>query len=553
MLLSLTIKNFVLISHTHISFERGLTVITGETGAGKSIILDALDITLGAKAHQHFVKNGEQQATITAEFDIKDLPNLKKLLRENDIEFENDLMIRRVIKDGNSKAYLNDQPVTIYLIKQISSHLATIQSQFAQHGLLDTKNHIDLIDQYAPSLPLLKQTKETFHLWKLSCDKKQEMESFLEKYSSQKQDFIEDRDEILALNISDNEEESITDKRQIFLNQDKIIHLIHETINLFSNDHGIENQIMGAFKNFDRMEDTQFEKLDQLRAAIERCYIESQEISHIAEGILGSLNNPEEDLEYLNDRLHRLRTLSRKHSVPINQLVIIAEELDKRIQTIDETEYNYEHIKREEKKHFENYLNSAKTLSEYRKKVSQKFIKEIQNELPVLKLEKAEFSVFQEEVNQLQFSEKGIDSIKFQASMNPGTPIADIKKIASGGELSRLLLALYCAIQSSHHLPLLVFDEIDTGVSGATANAIGQRIAKLAEKGQLIIITHTPQVAAFAQQHIYIQKSSDKNQTSSDINILDQEERTIEIARMLSASEITEESKAAAHQLLRQV
>ena len=551
MLRELRIKNIVLIEALNIEFKPGLSVLTGETGTGKSILLDSLGLVLGNRSDFSLIRTGESQASVTAIFDFPQSHSIFKILKKYDINYDSELIIRRDIrKDGKSKCLVNDILISRSALVEITDQIIEVQGQFEDRGLLNTNTHLTLLDAFAKHDNLLLNTKKTFE--DQNSFKKKIHESEIE-YNKNLDNQLWLRDSLEQLNLikpETGEEEQINKKRNIILNQEKIIISINEIKDIIEQDNGLEDLANRIFKILDSIQLVSSSKLLEGLEIIKKSSVELEELKNIINNEIFQSTYVPESLENLDDRLHELRTQARKHNCEIEELNSIKLTLQKDLDKIDNNKSFIDNLQQEYQEAKLKYINASNLLSESRKKEATLLSKEINKELPYLKLENAKFNIEVKDLNNDDFSNKGIDKVIFTACTNVGISMQPINKIASGGELSRFLLAIKCVLETNIHNRTLLFDEIDSGIGGSVANAVGIRLAKLGKAYQTIIVTHSPQVSSKGDHHYLIEKNTTDGVTYSKVSELLGNDRIEEIARMLSGNIVTPEAREAAYQLV---
>ncbi len=548
MLTALNIQHFVLIDHLSLTFDKGLSVFTGETGAGKSILLDALSLLLGGRSEVRFVSKGADQTVVSATFKVKKSHPVLKILDDLGLMCEEDLVLRRTLnKDGKSKAFVCDQPVSIATLKTIGETLVEIHGQFATHGLLNPATHLKTLDAYGH---LSDQVKLVSKVWGQWQDKEKVLSDFEGHLAQQQSDetFLrESLDELDKLNPKENEEEVLVKKRTELMNAEHIIENVKNAYQFFDDEEqGIlrllskaDNQLTTANKITNGAFDKEIETLAEAQTIL-------SELSDTLEYRLNDLGDTSE-LSVIDDRLFALRDLARKHHTEIKDLPQLRTDLTKQLAGITHGEERLVALKKEVLAAKETFLFEAQKLSQSRQRAAQELTLAVMKELPELKLEKATFKV---EVNTVPPCVNGIDQVVFMVATNKGADFTPIHKCASGGELSRFMLALKVNLAQENQ-NTLIFDEIDTGISGATASAVGERLARLGEKHQTLVITHSPQVAGFGKHHYLVQKADTETTAHTSVRLLDKTERLEEIARLLSGATITEKSRQLAKELMK--
>ena len=545
MLQSLAIRDIVLIEALDLSFERGLVVITGETGAGKSILLDALGLALGSRAATGLVRQSAAQASVTATFDFE--PQVAAMLTANDLEADakEPLIVRRTMKaDGGSRAFVNDQPVSSALLREIGTQLVEIHGQHDDRGLLAAAGHRALLDMFARIDP--GDVGAAFGAMRAA-------EAALAAAKSALDDAERDRDwlahsvaELDAFAPEAGEEEALAEARATMQRGERLSGELEDITALVEGAEGALPKLRAAARALDRVA-REHPVLSEALAALDRAIIEgSLAEEQLAAAARAHVYDPAR-LEADESRLFELRGLARKHRVAPDDLAALADELRAKFEAIEAGGAGLVKLEAQVAATRAAYQAAADARTEARKSAALRLDAAVAGELLPLKLDAARFRTV---VAAGPDSETGHDRVEFEVSTNPGAPFAPMTKIASGGELSRFILALKVALAEEGGAATMIFDEIDRGVGGAVASAIGDRLARLAAGRQVLVVTHSPQVAARGAEHLLIAKNSDGLVTRTNLRTLDPIERQEEIARMLSGAEVTDEARAQAARLV---
>lgn len=553
MLVQLSIRDIVLIERLDLSFEAGLSVLTGETGAGKSILLDSLSLALGGRGDGSLVRHGEDKGQVTAVFDVAGNHPARTLLKGNGVDDDGDLIFRRVQSaDGRTRAYINDQPVSVQLMRQVGQLLVEIHGQHDDRALTDTDTHRILLDAFAGLTDDAVTVGESFRRWR-EAERSFKAHKAKVEAAAREADYLRSSvEELEALAPMDGEEESLAETRSRMQKSERIAGDIAEASE-FLNGNASPVPLLASMMR--RLERKSHEAPGLLEETVQLLGIALDTLSSAQMEVEAALRRTEFDpreLERVEERLFALRAAGRKYSVAVTDLPALAEKMVADLADLDAGEERLGQLEaaaREARSHFDEL---ARSLSEKRQNAASALADAVMAELPALKLERARFMV-EIATNPEEARAEGIDTIEFHVQTNPGTRPGPILKVASGGELSRFLLALKVALADRGSAPTLVFDEIDTGVGGAVADAIGQRLKRLADTVQVLSVTHAPQVAARAATHFLISKgpSGDAaDKISTRVAIMTPEHRREEIARMLAGASVTEEARAAAAKLL---
>jgi DNA repair protein RecN (Recombination protein N) len=553
MLTALSIRDIVLIEKLDIALDRGLTVLTGETGAGKSILLDALGLALGARGDSALVRSGAERGVVTAAFSLPKSHPALALLREQGIEVEGDLVIRRIQNaDGPSRAAINDQPVSLNLVRQIAMALAEIHGQHADRALVDVAAHRRLLDAFGG---LEADVAEVSDLWARATAAEEALKEHqaLMARAEAERDYLEHAaEELRSLNPLAGEEQKLAEARQMMMSAEQYAGALTEADEALAGDGTSVARLNAALRKLERRRETAGGRLDHVCAALDRVLAEIAEAERaIAQAQRAFVFDPRE-LEASEERLFALRAAARKYKCTVDTLAEVRERFDSELKALSDGGGRLKRLEQQFKIAREAYDAAAEKLSDRRRKVARALDKAVMAELPPLKLERARFETAIE-TDAGKPGPNGIDRIEFMVAVNPGTPLAPLMRVASGGELARFMLALKVILASRGSAPTLIFDEVDTGVGGAVADAIGARLSRLAETLQVLAVTHSPQVAARASQHMLISKIEEVQgkRMVTRVQPLSAQSRREEVARMLSGAQITDAARAQADELLR--
>ena len=548
MLRELEIKDILLIERLSLEFSSGLNAFTGETGTGKSILLDCLGFVLGARGQALMVRDGIERGEVVAIFSIESSNKIKLILDKADIIKSDELVIRRVnFSDGRKAAWVNDQRVSSEFLRYLGENLIEFHGQHDERGLLDPKGHLHLLDQFAKTDQSLSSVKKAFFTVK-------ENQKALEELTNKNQELTDEEDlirhnlkEIFDLGAYLGEEAELDTKRRLMQSSQSIRQNITEASNLIDRG-GAEGQLSDAIKCLEKAAKNVEKFLDEPIEALGRAQFELQEAQAGIFDVLSSLSFNPEELEILEDRLFSIRGLARKHKISADQLPEVEKELKEKLTLLETGSNNIEDLKINYEESLKQFNNLSKRLSKEREKAAAVLDIMVEKELKPLKMERARFKT---EIKQVSPNELGQDSVVFTISTNSGSKFGSLMKIASGGELSRFLLALKVCLTHDQKGVSLVFDEIDRGIGGATADAVGRRLLKLAEKdAQVLVVTHSPQVAALAERHFVVSKGIEDGKTLSRVKQIKGRECVEEIARMISGDKITDEARDASRVLI---
>ena len=552
MLAALSIRDIVLIDRLELALERGLCTLTGETGAGKSILLDALGLAIGARADSGLVGQGVEQGSVTAVFDVPPAHPARAILRDNGLDAEGDLILRRVqTRDGRSRAFVNDQPVSIALLRQLGDELVEIHGQHDERGLLDASGHRAILDAFGGLEGKVAAARKLHAAAAEARAALAEHEALLARAKAEQDYLTHVVGELDELAPEPGEESALAEERTLMMHAEKIAGDLVEADATLSGDGGLEARLNVALRRLARVAEQAGGRLDGAIAALERTLNEAAEArDRIGEAMRAMEFDPAR-LERSETRLFALRAAARKHNVLVDDLAALADRLRAQLADIEGGEAKRVALAKAADAAAAAYAAHARALSAERQKAAAKLDREVAKELKPLKLDKAQFRTQIDVLPEAQGGPDGIDRVSFLISTNPGAPFGPLIKIASGGELSRFVLALKVALASRGSAPTLIFDEVDSGVGGAVAEAVGRRLAELSRAAQVIVVTHSPQVAARAQHHFRISKSAGNGATkAARVETLGAAERREEIARMLAGATVTEEARAAADRLI---
>ena len=552
MLARLSIRDIILIDRLDVDFDGGLSVLTGETGAGKSIVLDAVSLALGGRGDGGLVRQGEPQGQVTAVFDLAVDHPARVILREQDIADDGDLILRRVqAADGRTRAFVNDQPVSVQALRALGATLVEIHGQHDDRALVDPSAHRSLLDAYGG---LAAEADAVAAAWRRRQSAARTLAEHTARVEAARReaDFLRHASEELgALAPIAGEEEDLSIRRQAMMRAEKAAEDLSEAYEAVAGSSGPGAAIAGAIRRLERRAAASPELVEPAIRALDAALVSLEEGgAHLQAALEEAAFDPRE-LEWIEERLFALRGASRKYATPADELAALADKFARELATIDEGEARLTVLEEEVRAAEAAYAAAASALSQGRREAAARLDAAVMAELPDLKLERARF-VTEIASDAATGGAEGIDRVEFWVQTNPGSRAGPLAKVASGGELSRFMLALKVALAERGSAPTLIFDEIDTGVGGAVADAIGARLARLAQRVQVLSVTHAPQVAARAGRHFLISKApaADEARVSTRVHPLAEADRREEIARMLAGASVTEEARAAAARLL---
>ena len=558
MLVSLSIRDVVLITRLDLSFGAGLSVLTGETGAGKSILLDSLGLALGARADSGLVRAGAAKLSVVAQFDVPPTHPALAILAEHDLdgpaasgaEF---LVLRRVVgADGRSRAYVNDQPASVGLLRRLGEALVEVHGQYDAHGLLDPALHGPLLDAQGGLDESLSACRLAWERWRAAARAHASMLRDLEQAQAHEEHVRATLEELEALAPRPGEEAQLAERRAALMHAEKVAEGMTGAFAALTEPADVDAALRAAQRCLERVADVAGQTVAPIMEGLERAAIEIAEVSAQLERANADIDLDPRHLDQVEERLFALRGLARKHGVTVDDLDGLTVRTRERLAALDASGEDVARLARAEQAAREGYLGAARTLSDARTTAARALDVAVAEELPPLKLDKARFLTHVDGLPERDWGPDGVDRVSFRVATNPGVEPGPIHKIASGGELARFMLALKVVLSRARPIPTLVFDEVDTGIGGATAAAVGDRLARLARGVQVLVVTHSPQVAAMGHHHWHVAKVADAaGATITSVAPLDDGQRREEIARMLSGATITAEARAAAETLLR--
>ena len=564
MLTALSVRNIVLIDALDAEFDAGLCALTGETGAGKSILLGALGLAAGERADRAQVGTGHEEGSATATFDVPQGHALSEVLKEAGIDAEPGeglILRRRVTADGRSQAWINDQPASVGLLRRIGETLVEVHGQHDGRGLLDPKTHRGLLDEFAQNGSARTAVAAAWQQLSEARDRLRELEDSRKSAADQEAFLRHALEELDRLEPARGEEAVLAEERKFLQNAEQALGELDEARNALEADGGLSARLNGALRGMEKVRAALGEgdagsagaarlALDRATAALDRALIEFNEAEDALADAAGTFEIEPGRLNEVEERLFSLRAAARKHDVAVDDLPALRTELAARLDAIENADDRVKEAQKALKAAEAGYDTAASRLTTSREKAGKALAKAVIAELPPLKLDKAQFRVAIE-TDPERSGPNGRDRVAFEVMTNPGTPFGPLDKIASGGELARFALAIKVSLSGGEDGLTLIFDEVDQGVGGAVAAAVGKRLKRLAETGQTLVVTHSPQVAAIADHHWKIEKAEDgKGRVRTTLRALTGEERREEIARMLSGENVTDAARAQADELM---
>jgi DNA repair protein RecN (Recombination protein N) len=559
MLTALSIRDVVVIDRLDLAFGAGLTVLTGETGAGKSILLDSLGLALGARAEAGLVRTGAEQAIVTASFAPPPGHPLLGLLSEQGLETEDEVVLRRVLgRDGRSRAFVNDQPVGVALLRRAASLLVEVQGQHEQIGLADPASHAGLLDAFGVARPLREATAGAWRTWQAAIAALEDAKAVIAEAERDEAWLRHAVDELAALAPQPDEEERLARERQRLQQGERRAEAIAAALaELAPHDRrspAPAAALRAAGRALQRLvtpvQPDAVNPAEPALAALERAEEALAEAETFLTRLAAEADADPRLLEQAEERLFALRAAARKHAVAVAELPTLLDTLGARLAALETGAA--EVVAREQAvcQAREAYIEAAESLGAARRTAAGRLDRAVAKELPPLRLDRARFRAEVAPLSEADWGPSGTDAVRFLIATNPGQELGPLGRVASGGELSRLMLALKVVLSSGSPVPTLVFDEVDADVGGATAAAVGERLTRVAERVQVLVVTHSPQVAARGGAHLRVSKQVGRGRTATRVEQLEASARREEIARMLAGETITEAARAAADDLL---
>lgn len=553
MLVSLSIRDVVLIEKLDLAFAGGLSAFTGETGAGKSILLDSLSLALGARADSGLVRHGAPQLSVVAEFDPPPFHPARVLLAAQDMDVAGaPLLLRRVVTaDGRSRAYVNDQAVSVGLLRKIGDELVEIHGQFESHGLLNPDTHLAVLDSFAATGESRRAVKTAWESWRQAAKARTQAEDNLKQARAEEDALRHAFEELKALAPKPGEDAELAQTRAMLQHGEKLVEAMNAAMASLRQRGEVEATLRTAERTLERVAERAGGKLDAVIAALDRAAMEAAEAVGLLELASADIDLDPNHLEKIEERLFALRAAARKHMVEVDGLAELKAKLESQLAALDGGGDDLAKLARAEQTARAAYMTAARALSKTRTEFAKRLDSAVAAELPPLKLEKARFATKVAALEESGWGADGLDGVEFLVATNPGNPPAGLGKIASGGELSRFMLALKVVLARTSSTPTIVFDEVDSGIGGAVAAAVGERLARLGADLQVLVVTHSPQVAARGRNHYRVAKTEvAAGKVLTSVEELPQAARREEIARMLAGETVTDQARAAADSLM---
>jgi len=552
MLVHLSVHNYAIVEHLDLELKRGMSVISGETGAGKSIMLDALGLTLGDRADSSVVRIGADKADILASFDLDDIPDARAWLAERDMDSEGPCILRRVITaEGRSRGYINGTPCPQGDLKALGELLIDIHSQHEHQSLLKTDTHRRLLDEYSGSQDLARQVQLAAQRWRQTRQTLERLSNSSDELRARHQLLSYQLEELENLALGENELEQLEQEHKNLANAEQLLGACRQVMELGSeSDAG--NVLSALTSSLQRL--TAFQ--NQPQALSEAVNLLASAQIQVEEAI-GELNrfvdhfdaDPERQ-QMLEERLDTIYTLARKHRIQPSELPNLHQQLLEELEGLNADDEAVERLGEELAAYARHYEEKAGELSRNRQAAAEELASAVEAEIQRLGMPGGRFSVQLKPAAEGEYTPYGLEQVEFLVSANPGQPLRPLAKVASGGELSRISLAIQVITAQTSRVPTLVFDEVDVGIGGPTAEIVGQLLRRLGERGQVLTVTHLPQVAAQGHHHLFVHKARGSDETRTAVAELDQAGRVEEIARMLGGVDLTEQSLAHARQMV---
>ncbi len=553
MLLNISINDLAVVEHLDLDLNDGMSVLTGETGAGKSILLTALGLALGERADSGFIRPGSKRAEVNIEFDLSDAPSAQTWMQDNELDDGQLCLIRRVVnQDGRSKAYINNRPVTLQSLQSLSSQLVEIHGQHAHLTLLNNDQQRQQLDNFAGSLSVVTQLNEIFAAWKKTQRELHTLQKASQNQSEREELILYQLEELQQLDLDNYNYDELSQQHHTLANLGKILQEGQQQMDaLYDNDQHSISQLLGQSSQSLIDLGEYASELGEIAEILGEAQIQIDEASHQLRRFLDTQEVDPQRLTQLDEQLGIIHNLSRKHQCEPSDLPSIAGQLNDELSTLSHSTERIDELTLSCQQLHQQYNELALQLSAIRQQKGTLLAQRISDMIKELGMPNGEFVVKIEPQTTDTPAENGIDHIEYLVSANPGLPPKPLSKVASGGELSRISLAIQVTTSSDKSTPTMIFDEVDSGIGGGIAEIVGQKMRALSEGRQVMCVTHLPQVAAQAHQHLFVSKSSQSDEmTSSTVTLLQAEERIEEIARMLGGVTITENTLAHAKEML---
>ncbi|WP_159653832.1 DNA repair protein RecN [Vibrio atypicus] len=551
MLAHLSVNNFAIVKSLQLELFKGMTTITGETGAGKSIAIDALGLCLGGRAEASMVRQGEEKTEVSAAFSLENNIHATRWLEDNDLLDGSDCILRRIVsKEGRSRAFINGSPVPLSQLKSLGQLLINIHGQHAHHQLMKSDYQMAMLDQYAGHTNLLKSTRNAYQTWRQADNNLKQLKENSAANLAQKQLLEYQIKELNELSLGEEEYEELEQEHKRLSNSGELASTCQQAIELIY--EGEEVNALGILQsaNNSLIQLAELdEKLAELPNMLTEAIIQIEEANSELRNYLDCIDVDPARMAFVEERFSKVMSMARKHHVLPDELYPHHQDLLSQIEALDCSDERLEELEQEVETKYQLFLTTAEKLHKSRSRYAKELNKLITASMHELSMEKAQFSI---EINNESThpSPLGMDTVCFVVSTNPGQPMQPIAKVASGGELSRISLAIQVITAQKVDTPSLIFDEVDVGISGPTAAVVGKMLRKLGESTQVMCVTHLPQVAGCGHQQLFVAKQTKAGKTETQMNSLNEDQRVSELARLLGGSQITESTMANARELL---
>ncbi|WP_135382098.1 DNA repair protein RecN [Vibrio tasmaniensis] len=551
MLAHLSVNNFAIVKSLQLELSKGMTTITGETGAGKSIAIDALGLCLGGRSDAGMVRQGEEKTEVSAAFLLENNLHATRWLEDNELLDGGECILRRTIsKEGRSRAFINGSPVPLSQLKSLGQLLINIHGQHAHHQLMKSDYQMAMLDQYAGHLNLLKSTRNAYQAWRQADNHLKELRENSQQNQAQKQLLEYQIKELNELSIGEEEYEDLEQEHKRLSNSGELATTCQQAIELIY--EGEEVNALGILQsaNNSLIQLAELdERLAELPNLLSEAIIQIEETNNELRTYLDSIDVDPGRMAYVEERFSKVMSMSRKHHVLPEELYKHHQDLLQQVEALDCSDEKLEELANEVENQYQSFVAKSEKLNKSRTRYAKELNKLITQSMHELSMEKAQFAI---EVNNTNThpSPLGMDNVTFIVSTNPGQPMQPIAKVASGGELSRISLAIQVITAQKVDTPSLIFDEVDVGISGPTAAVVGKMLRKLGESTQVMCVTHLPQVAGCGHQQLFVAKNTKSGKTETQMHTLDEQQRVSELARLLGGSQITESTLANAKELL---
>lgn len=552
MLVHLSIHNYAIVEHLDLELDRGMSVITGETGAGKSIMLDALGLTLGDRADSGVVRPGADKADILATFDVSDIPEASAWLKERDLETDGPCILRRVITaEGRSRAYINGTPCPQGDLKALGELVIDIHSQHEHQSLLKTDTHRRLLDEYAGATDLARQVQLASQRWRQTRQELERLSNSGDEQRAKHQLLSYQLEELESLSLGENELERLEQEHTTLTNAESMLGICRQVVELCSeSDSGNAlNALTASLNRLSSVNNTP-DALNEATNLLSSAQIQVEEAVGEINRFLDRFEADPARLQQIEERLDTIYTLARKHRVQPTEVAALHQKLLDEIETLNANDEAIERLEHEVGSYARHYQEKARELSDLRNRAAPELAHKVEHEIQRLGMPGGRFNIELRENVDKELSPNGLEQVELLVSANPGQPLKALAKVASGGELSRISLAIQVITAQTSRVPTLVFDEVDVGIGGPTAEIVGQLLRRLGERGQVMTVTHLPQVAAQGHQHLFVHKVRDADVTRTAVSKLSKNERVEEVARMLGGIDLTKESLAHAKKMV---